>query len=126
MSKRVSIELPGVPHNAPIPMGAKIGNMVYSSGISGRDGATGELPPDPDRQAEVLFENIRKFMELAGGSPDDIVRMTVYLKEEEYRDAINKPWLKMFPNEHDRPARHAIKSPVRGNVLFQIEVVAVL
>jgi len=107
-------------------MGAKVGNVVYSSGISGRDGATGELPADPDKQAEVLFDNIRKFMELAGGSPDDIVRMTVYLKEEEYRDAINKPWLEMFPDEHDRPARHAIKSPVRGNVLFQIEVVAVL
>ncbi len=126
MSKRVSIELPGVPHNAPIPMGARIGNLVWSSGISGRDGATGKLPPDPDTQAEVLFDNIRKFMELAGGSPDDIVRMTVYLKEEEYRDAINKAWLAMYPDAHDRPARHAIKSPVRGDMLFQIEVVAVL
>ena len=101
-------------------MGAKIGNVVYSSGISGRDAATGlahvwqrledpgakPRPADPDRQAEVLFENLRKFMELAGGSPDDIVRMTVYLKEEEYRaqNSINKAWLKMFPDEHDRPA----------------------
>ncbi len=126
MSRRVSIELPGLAHGAPIPMGAKIGNVVYSSGISGRNADTGELPADPDRQAEVMFENLRKFMELAGGSPDDIVRMTVYLKEEAYRDSINKAWIEMFPDEHDRPARHAVKSPVRGNVLFQIEVVAVL
>lgn len=126
MAKRESIEIPGLAHGAPIPMGSKIGNLVYSSAISGRDAATGEVPGDPDAQAETLFENIRKFMELAGGSPDDIVRMTVYMKEEEYRGSINEAWLKMFPHEHDRPARHAVKSPVRGEALFQIEVVAVL
>jgi hypothetical protein len=32
----------------------------------------------------------------------------------------------MFPDEHDRPARHALKVELRGSVLFQIEVVAVL
>jgi len=65
-------------------------------------------------------------MEQAGGTPDDIIRMAVYLKEESYREAINKEWLKMFPDEHSRPARHAIKIELRGEVLFQIELVAVL
>jgi 2-iminobutanoate/2-iminopropanoate deaminase len=126
MAKREVIEIPGLAHGAPIPNGAKIGNIVYSSAISGRDTKTNELPSDPDKQAEVLFENIRKFMEIAGGSPDDIIRMTVYIKEEEHRDAINKPWIAMFPDEHNRPARHAIKAPIRGGMLFQIEIVAVL
>lgn len=126
MAKREIIELPGLAHGAPIPMGTKIGNMVYSSAISGKNGKTQELPADPDTQADVLFDNIRTFMELAGGSPDDIIHMSVYMKEEEYRDSINKAWLKMFPDEHNRPARHAVKSPLRGNVLFQIEIVAVL
>ena len=43
MAKRESIESPGLAHGAPIPMGSKIGNMVYSSGISGRNVETGEL-----------------------------------------------------------------------------------
>ena len=46
-------------------------------------------------------------MEKAGGTTEDIGHMTVFLKEESYRDAINKEWLKMFPDEHNRPARHA-------------------
>ena len=126
MAKREIIEIPGVSHQNPIPMGAKIGNLIFSSAIPGLDPEAKSLPEDPDKQAEVLFRNIRTFMERAGGSPEDIIRMTVYVKEEQYRDSINKEWLKMFPDEKDRPARHTIKSPIRGDMLFQIELVAVL
>jgi len=126
MAKRRVIEIPGLSHRAPIPMGAAIGNIVFSSAISGRDPETNALPGDPDKQAEVLFRNISSFMERAGGTTDDIVRMTVYLKEERYRESINKEWLKMFPDEKDRPARHAIRVDVRGEVLFQIEIIAVI
>ncbi len=65
-------------------------------------------------------------MERAGGTTDNIGHMTVYLKEERYRESINKEWLKMFPDERDRPARHAIRVDVRGEVLFQIEIIAVV
>lgn len=126
MAKRKSIHIEGMEHGAPIPNGAVMGNMVFSSAISGKDSKTGVLPPDPDEQAEVLFRNIRLFMEKAGGTPDNIGHMTVFLKEEKYRDSINKAWLKMFPDDHDRPARHAIKAELRGEVLFQVELIAVL
>jgi len=126
MAKRKVIEIPGLAHQAPIPMGARIGNIVYSSAISGIEPQTKSPPQDPDKQAEALFRNIRTFMKQAGGTPEDIIRMTVYLKEESYREAINKEWVKMFPDEHSRPARHAIKIELRGEVLFQIELVAVL
>jgi 2-iminobutanoate/2-iminopropanoate deaminase len=126
MAKRSSIEIPGVRHQNPIPMGAKIGSLVFSSAIAGIDPATGRPPADAEKQAEVLFRNVRTFMAEAGGTPDDIVRMTVYVKEERYRDAINKEWLKMFPDERSRPARHTLTVPVRGEALFQVELVAVL
>ncbi len=126
MARRKSIHVKGMEHSAPIPNGAVVGNIIFSSAISGKEPKTGVLPPDPDEQAEFLFNNLRLFMEKAGGSPDDIGHMTVFLKEEKYRDSINKAWLKMFPNEHDRPARHAIKAELRGDVLFQVEVIAVL
>ena len=126
MAKRSVIEIKGLSHNAPIPLGAKIGNMVFSSGISGKDTETEKLPQDPDQQAEVLFRNIRKFMELAGGTPENIGHMTVFLKEEKYRESINKAWVKMFPDENSRPARHAVKSDLRGEMLFQVELIAVL
>ncbi|MFQ5682943.1 MAG: RidA family protein [Candidatus Binatia bacterium] len=126
MGNRETIEIAGLSHQAPIPNGARIGNIVFSSAISGRDTETNKLPADPDKQAEVLFRNIRTFMQQAGGTLSDIGRMTVYLKEERYRESINKEWQKMFPHETDRPARHAILASVRGEMLFQIELIAVL
>lgn len=126
MAKRTVINIPGMAHGAPIPMGAKVGNIVYSSGISGRDTEKNILPEDPDEQAEALFTNIRTFMQIAGGTPEDIVHMAVLMKDDRHRESINKAWLKMFPDEHSRPARHAITTDVRGGPLFQIELVAVL
>ena len=126
MAKRKSIHIPGMEHSAPIPNGAVIGNMIFSSAISGKDAKTGVLSPDPDEQAEAMFRNLRLFMEKAGGNTERIAHMTVFLKEENYRDSVNKAWLKMFPDDHDRPARHALKVELRGDVLFQIEVIAVL
>jgi 2-iminobutanoate/2-iminopropanoate deaminase len=124
--KRQSIEIPGVSHGAPIPCGAKVGNMLFSSGIMGRDPATGELPDDPYRQAEFAFQNLRTMLEIAGATTDDIGHMSVMLKDLSYRDAVNKPWLEMFPDEHDRPARHATQADLPGGMLVQLEIIAVL
>lgn len=121
-----SIHVPGMGHHAPIPAGAKVGNIVMSSPISGRELDTDRLPEDPDEQAAVLFRNIHAFMEAAGGRPENIVRITVFLKDIKYRENFNKEWLKLYPDENRRPSRHAIVSDPRGAGLFQVEVMAVL
>ena len=126
MAKRRSIHVKGMEHGAPIPNGAVLGNMIFSSAISGKDAKTGVLSPEPHEQAEAMFRNLRLFLEEAGASPANVGYMKVYLREEKYRDAVNKAWLKMYPDEHDRPARHATKIDLRGDNLFQIEVIAVL
>ena len=89
-------------HRAPIPDGAKIGQFVCSSLLSGRDR---ERPDDPELQAKALFQKIRQFMKEAGGTPDNIVQVTVYLTNEDYRSYVNKEWLEMFPDPDNRPAR---------------------
>ena len=126
MAKRKSIHIKGMEHGAPIPNGVVMGNLVFSSAISGKDAKTGVMSADPDEQAQAMFRNLSLFMESAGGTPDNIASMKVYLKEEKYRDSVNKAWEKMFPDAHDRPARHALKADLRGEMLMQIEVIAVL
>ena len=126
MAKRKSIHIKGMEHGAPIPNGAVIGNVVFSSAISGKDAKSGVLSSQPDEQAEAMFRNLRLFLEEAGATPDSIGYMTVFLKEEKYRDSVNKAWIKMFPDEHDRPARHALKAELRGEILFQVQIIAVV
>jgi 2-iminobutanoate/2-iminopropanoate deaminase len=48
------------------------------------------------------------------------------LQDEKNRESVNQAWIKMFPDEHNRPARHALKAEIRGGLLFQIELIAVL
>ncbi len=124
---RQSLDLPGVSHAAPIPMGARVGNMVFSSGIMGKDPATNELPKEPERQAYFAFKNMQAMLELAGAAVGDIGKMTVFITDNALRDHVNKQWFQYFPNEHDRPARHTIVQPnLPGGMLVQLEIIAVL
>ena len=125
-SKREEVSLPGVAHDAPIPMAAKIGNYLFTSAVMGREPADNSLPPEPERQAKLLFDNIRKLMQAAGGSPDDIGHMTFFLTSNDYREHLNREWLKMFPDEHDRPARHVLVWDLPRGMLIQAEIKAVL
>lgn len=127
MAKRQSLDGPGLPrHSNPIPAAVKIGNMVFSSPIGGQDPDTGTSHTEPEKQVEQAFLNMRRIIEAAGGTTDDIARVTVYLKDLQYRELVNKEWLKMFPDEHNRPARHSIKADLPGTAVLQLEMIAVL
>jgi len=126
MGRRKTFQIPGVHHAAPIPFGARVGNVIYSSAIQGIDADTGKLPDDVAEQARHCFKNLRSFLEVAGATPDDIVRMTCLLKDLGDREALNAQWLEMFPDENDRPARHTSSYDPPGGMKIQIEVVAVL
>jgi 2-iminobutanoate/2-iminopropanoate deaminase len=126
-TRRKSLEIPGVTHGkAPIPMASQIGNIVYSSAIMGKDCTTNALPDQSQKEVECLFQNVSALMEAAGGSTDDIIKMSVYLKNNDLRAVFNEEWLKMFPNEHDRPARHITLVDLPNNMNVQVEIVAVL
>lgn len=127
MEFRESVHLHNHGHGAtPIPAGCRVGNIVFSSGIFGVDPDTGVIPQDPELQVRLVFDNVRRFMEEAGGSVDEIGKMTVYLSKEEYRELLNRWWLEMFPNSDSRPARHSIISPLRNGAIIEVEIIAVL
>jgi 2-iminobutanoate/2-iminopropanoate deaminase len=122
-----SIEVPGVSHgNAPIPMGARVGNILYSSGVMGKDPATNSLPADGPAQAHFMFQNLRTLLTGGGATLDDVVRITVFVKDNSHRDAVNAEWLRCFPDPHDRPARHTQVIDLPGGMLVQLEAVAVI
>jgi len=122
-----SIHVDGVKHGAPIPMGARVGNMIFSSGIMGADPATGIVPEDLESQCVFAFANMKTMVENAGGTIKNIGTIKVYMKDRSQREAVNRPWLEMFPDEDDRPARHAIEyDAFPPGVLVQLEIVAVV
>jgi 2-iminobutanoate/2-iminopropanoate deaminase len=107
MSQR-SINI-GRQHQNPIPNACRIGPFVMSSVLIGADPETAALPSDLDGQCTNMFANIRQLAERAGGSSQDIIRLTVWLADLDDRNALNREWLKMYPDPDARPARHARK-----------------
>lgn len=125
--KRRSLEVVGVSHgSAPIPMGSRVGNIIYSSGIAGVDPSTSTLAPDAVGQARFAFKNLHSMLLDGGASFEDVVRVTVYLKDNSAREAVNAEWLKAFPDPHSRPARHALIYDLQHGMLLQLEAVAVV
>ena len=126
MAKRQVLNT-GLPrHQNPIPTAVKIGQMVFSSAITGQDPQSGSTPAEPEQQVQLAFENIRRLMKAAGGTTDDVAKMTVFLKDMKHREHVNREWLKMFPDENNRPVRHAIKADLPGENVVQLEIIAVL
>lgn len=124
---RRSIEVEGVGHGAaPIPMGARVGNVLYSSGIPGVDPQTGKLAEGAAAQAACAFRNMQTLLTNGGATLADVVRMTVYVKDPSAREPVNAEWLRCFPDPHDRPARHTLNYDLQHGMLLQLEVVAVI
>jgi 2-iminobutanoate/2-iminopropanoate deaminase len=110
MEKRRSIDVAGAQHVNPIPSASRRGPFVVSGAISGADLETRKVPEDLDEQCRLMFENVRRIMTAAGGSPDDIVKMTVWITDRSLREIMNRHWVAMFPDPQSRPARHTVTS----------------
>jgi len=126
MSSRRSIEVEGFSHSAPIPAGSRIGNFVISGGIMGLDPATGKIADGLEAQSAVMFANVRRFMEAAGGSPENIIKMTLWVRDRAARAAIDPHWTAMFPDPKSRPARHTLVYQLPDPMLVQCEILAVM
>ena len=126
MPKRQSIHIEGFVHKQPIPNACRLGNILMSGVINGVDPATGKVAPTLEEQVKFMFEHVRSIMAKAGASPDDIVKVTVFMTDRSKRDAVNGEWLKMFPDEHSRPARQTMRADLEGGILIQCDITAVL
>lgn len=126
MGARQTFHLAGAEHKAPIPAGVRIGNLLFSSAINGKDPDTGTYPPDAAGQAKAAFANMAQLVADAGGSTDHIAHVTVFLADRAHREHVDREWLAMFPDPDDRPARHAVETSRPGAGLLQLEIVAVL
>ena len=123
---RKPIYVEGFSHKNPIPAACRIGAMVYSGSIQGSDPATGQYGATLEEQSRLMFEQVRRIAEAAGGGVADIVKMTVWMKDRTRRAALNGPWLEMFPDPASRPARHTMNADLDGGKLVECEFVAVI
>ncbi len=126
MARRQSIYVESFAHVNPVPAACRIGNMVYSGGIHGFDPATRQPAEGIEAQCALMFAHVRTIIGAAGGTPDDIIKMTLWMNDRSLRPIVNREWLALFPDEASRPTRHALKATLEGGMMIQCDFVAVL
>jgi enamine deaminase RidA (YjgF/YER057c/UK114 family) len=125
-ASRRSVNVPGYAHVNPIPAASRIGNLVMSSVISGRDAETGTMPEAIEDQCAHMFRTLQNIVEAAGGTTENVIKITVWLRDTNDRQALNAEWVKLFPDPASRPARHTLPLVGAGESLVQCDVIAVI
>jgi 2-iminobutanoate/2-iminopropanoate deaminase len=115
--------------DAPAPVGpysqaVVLDGWIWTSGQVALDPASGVMiGSDVSEQADRVLKNIKAVLQSAGSSLDRVVRVTVYLKSMEDFSAVNKVYLRYFPDEF--PARSSVEvSRLPLGALVEIDAVA--
>jgi reactive intermediate/imine deaminase len=107
----------------PYSQGIRSGNTVYLSGQIGFDPATSTLLEGTEAQARQVFANLRAVAEAAGGSLDDIVKLTILLMDLGDFAKVNEIMAAHFKQPYPARATYQVAGLPRG---ARIEVEAVL
>jgi 2-iminobutanoate/2-iminopropanoate deaminase len=126
VTQRVSIEIPGFAHSNPVPAASRLGPYLFTGVLTGRDPVTKAMPSSLDEQCVNVFAHVRSVLAAAGGSADDVAKMTFWVADYRDRDAINREWVAMFPDASTRPARQVMAAQLDGGALVHADLVAVL
>ena len=117
--------------NAPAAIGpysqaVRAGSLLFVSGQIPLDPASGQLVENTIQvQAARSLENLKAILTQAGGTLDNVVKTTVFLKDMEDFVEMNRVYKTYFPE--NCPARSAVQvARLPKDVLVEIEAIAVL
>ena len=110
----------------PYSQATRTGNLVFLSGQTPLDPATGNLVEgDIAAQARQAFDNIKAVVAAAGGTMDDIVRVGLYLTDLSQFAAVNAVMAEYFSQPY--PARSTIEvSALPRGARFEVDAVMAL
>lgn len=109
----------------PYSQGIRAGKVVFTSGQLPADPETGILASGAAEQTRRSLQNVRAVLEAAGAKMEDIVKVTVFLKDMGDFSSMNAVYAEFFPSEY--PARSAVEvARLPKDALVEIEAVAVV
>jgi 2-iminobutanoate/2-iminopropanoate deaminase len=125
--ERSNHEIPGHGHHDPIPMGARIGNLYASSGVSGVDPSSDDKLEPVDGAAGQSYFGLRNVLALAqqgGMTAEDVGHITVLVQDYADLPAIDREWAQVFPDPSNRPARQVMQLGMQRRARAQFHMLA--
>ncbi|HSL71410.1 MAG TPA: Rid family detoxifying hydrolase [Longimicrobiales bacterium] len=122
-ARRESINPPGATRLGPYSTAVRTGSLVFFSGVIGMRPAGAGLPEGTEAQARQALENLRSNLTLAGLTPRDVVKCTVFLVDMADYQVVNQVYGQFFTE--DPPARSAVAvAALPANARIEIECIA--
>ena len=103
------------------------GTTVYLAGVGATTDENGKsLGGDFEAQVRATFERIRSTLAKSGGTLDDIVTMTVYVKDMQYGTHFTQIRREYFSRGYPCSALIGIDSLALAEMLVEIQAIAVV
>lgn len=118
---RRSLPVPGVSTSLPFSHAIRAGDTVYVSGQASVDETGAYVEDDFAGELRRSFANVERILEAAGGSLDDVVKVTVYLSDMAYRDEYNALYVELWNGV--LPARTTVPAEF-GFLKVEVDVIA--
>jgi 2-iminobutanoate/2-iminopropanoate deaminase len=61
----------------------RVGELVFMSGLAGKDRSTGHIHSTVERQIRQIFEDMALILEAHGGQISNVVKMTMYFTDRQ-------------------------------------------
>ncbi|MBK1811333.1 RidA family protein [Clostridium sp. YIM B02505] len=107
----------------PYSQGISIKNLVFTSGQIPLDPATGELITEIKAATRRSMLNVKAILEKAGSSLDNIIKVTIFLKNMDDFNSVNEVYGEFF--KENPPARSCVEiSRLPKDAVIEIEVIA--
>jgi 2-iminobutanoate/2-iminopropanoate deaminase len=123
--RRRVLAVPNVAHTNPIPMGVRIGNMLFSSRVLPYDQSTGRPADGVERQAECLFQNARTLLDVGDVPPSAITQGRLFLVDPTSLPLAERHWHALVGSAAG-PVLHAVNYSLAPALKVMLEFIAVV
>ena len=121
--ERTHVRLPERKDDRPFSDAVIVGRTIYLSGTLGLE-SSGKPPADAAAEARLVMERVKRAVEAAGATMDDLVSVQVFCSDLAQYDTFNKVYATFFKKKH--PARAFIGSgPLLFGARFEVQGIAV-
>ena len=118
---RKAIVVPDSPRYGSIPHAARLGDVVYVSGVNGFDYADGSKEQSPAVQMTNVYERVKQYVEAAGCMISEVGFLRNYVRYRNNRELMNPEFARIFGTEFHTgaPAR---STHVQPNLVYPREI----
>ena len=109
-----------------MPNAAVHRGVLVTSGVLGKDPATGDYAAETAEQIRLAFEQLPEILTEGGAELQDVVKVDLYFADRGDRSMANVHWERLWPDPMQRPARQAHQVDLPGACRFQLVAMAVL